>query len=278
MSTHALTGPAPSLRFYPLRDSLTMLRRNLKHILRYPSMTLLLVGMPIIFLLLFVYVFGGTLGAGIGGAAHSGAVGGRAEYVNYVTPAIILMTVTATVQGTAISVAMDMTEGVIARFRTMHIARVSVLTGHVLGSVIQAMFSVVIVIGVALLVGFRPAAGLGGWLATAGFLAVVTFALVWLSVALGQVSKSVETASNLPMPLVLLPFLSSGFVPTDSLPAGLRWFAEHQPFTPIIETLRGLLMDKPIGSNAWIALAWCAVIALGGYLWSKRLFNREFSR
>ncbi|HEU5266909.1 MAG TPA: ABC transporter permease [Jatrophihabitans sp.] len=260
------------LRFYPLRDSATMLRRNLKRMLRYPSMTVLLVGMPIVFLLLFVYVFGGTLGAGLGGP-----VGGRAEYVNYVTPAILLMTVTATVQGTAISVAMDMTEGIIARFRTMHIARVSVLTGHVLGSLIQAAFSVAIVIGVASLVGFRAAAGPGAWLATAGFLLVVTFALVWLSVALGQVSKSVETASNLPMPLVLLPFLSSGFVPTDSMPAGLRWFAEHQPFTPIIETLRSLLMAKPIGNNAWIALAWCAVIALGGYVWSKRLFNRESS-
>jgi ABC-2 type transport system permease protein len=271
---HALTRPAAaSLRFHPLRDSMTMLRRNLKHVLRYPSMTVMLVGMPIVFLLLFVYVFGGTLGAGLGGAS-----GGRAEYVNYVVPAIILMTVTATVQGTAISIAMDMTEGIVARFRTMHIARVSVLTGHVLGNVIQAMLSLAIVIGVALLVGFRPAAGLGGWLATAGFLVVVTFALVWLSVALGQVSKSVETASNLPMPLVLLPFLGSGFVPTDSMPDGLRWFAEYQPFTPIIETLRGLLMDKPIGNNAWIALVWCALIALGGYLWSKKLFNREYSR
>jgi ABC-2 type transport system permease protein len=279
MSTHALAGPAPaSLRFHPLRDSATMLRRNIKRMLRYPSMTLMLVGMPIVFLLLFVYVFGGTLGAGLGGSAHSSAAGWRAEYVNYATPAIILMTVTATVQGTAISIAMDMTEGIIARFRTMHIARVSVLTGHVLGSMIQAAFSLVIVIGAALLVGFRPAAGLGAWLATAGFLAVVTFAFVWLCVALGQVSKSVETASNLPMPLMLLPFLSSGFVPTDSMPAGLRWFAEYQPFTPIIETLRGLLMDKPIGNNAWIALVWCAVIALGGYLWSKRLFNRESSQ
>ena len=130
-------------------------------------------------------------------------------------------------------------------------------------------------IGVALLVGFRPTAGLGAWLATAGFSLAVTFALVWLSVALGQMSGSVETASNLPMPLVLLPFLGSGFVPTDSMPAGLRWFAEYQPFTPIIETLRGLLMDKPIGNNPWIALAWCAAIALGGYLWSRQLFNRE---
>jgi ABC-2 type transport system permease protein len=276
MSTLSLPGPAPAdLRFHPLRDSATMLRRNLRRMLRYPSMTVMLVGMPVVFLLLFVYVFGGTLGAGLGGVAHVGAAGGRAAYANYVAPAIILMTVTATVQGTAISIAMDMTEGIIARFRTMHIARVSVLTGHVLGSMIQAAISLAIVIGVAVLVGFRPTAGLGGWLATAAFLMAVTFALVWLSVALGQVSKSVETASNLPMPLVLLPFLSSGFVPTDSMPAGLRWFAEYQPFTPIIETLRGLLMGTPIGNDAWIALGWCAVIALGGYLWSKRLFNRE---
>jgi ABC-2 type transport system permease protein len=252
-----------------------MLRRNLKRMLRYPSMTVMLVGMPVVFLLLFVYVFGGTLGAGLGGAARVGAAGGRAAYANYVAPAIILMTVTATVQGTAISIAMDMTEGIIARFRTMHIARVSVLTGHVLGSMIQAAISLAIVIGVALLVGFRPTAGPGAWLVTAGFLMAVTFALVWLSVALGQVSKSVETASNLPMPLVLLPFLSSGFVPTDSMPAGLRWFAEYQPFTPIIETLRGLLMGTPVGNDAWTALGWCAVIALGGYLWSRRLFNRE---
>jgi ABC-2 type transport system permease protein len=271
MSTVTLDRPA-ALRFHPLRDSMTMLRRNLRHMLRYPSMTLMLTGMPIVFLLLFVYVFGGTMGAGLGGVS-----GGRADYVNYVVPAIVLMTVTATVQGTAISVAMDMTEGIIARFRTMHIARVSVLTGHVIGSVIQAVLNLAIVTGVALLIGFRPSASLGDWLALAGFLIVVTFALVWLAVALGQVSKSVETASNLPMPLVLLPFLGSGFVPTDTMPAGLRWFAEYQPFTPIIETLRGLLMDKPIGNNAWFSLGWCALIALGSYLWSKKLFNREFS-
>ncbi|APU18000.1 MULTISPECIES: ABC transporter permease [Actinoalloteichus] len=273
-SAHALTGQAPaSIRLHPLRDSATMLRRNLKHLLRYPSMTVLLIGMPIVMLLLFVSVFGGTLGAGL-----SGGSGGRAEYLEYVTPAIILLTVTATVQGTAISIAMDMAEGIIARFRTMHIARVSVLTGHVLGSVIQAMLSVAVLIGVAMLIGFRSTAGVVEWLATAGLLLALTFALVWLCVALGQVSKSVETASNLPMPLMLLPFFGSGFVPTDSMPDGLRWFAEYQPFTSIIETLRGLLTGGPIGNNAWIALAWCAVIAFGGYLWSKKLFNREDSR
>jgi ABC-2 type transport system permease protein len=254
-------------------DSGTMVRRQFRHMLRYPSMTLMLAGMPIVFLLLFVYVFGGTLGAGLGGAS-----GGRAEYVNYVAPGILLMTVAAAAQGTAISVAMDMTEGIIARFRTMAIARVSVLTGHVVGSMFQTMVSMALVVGVALLVGFRPTASAVDWVLTAGVLAMITFALIWLSVALGMVSKSVETASNLPMPLIILPFLGSGFVPTDSMPAGLRWFAEYQPFTPIIETLRGLLMGTPIGNSGLLAVAWCAAITAVGYLWAKKLFNRDPSR
>jgi ABC-2 type transport system permease protein len=258
---------------YAVTDSATMLRRQLRHLLRYPSMTLMLAGMPIVFLLLFVYVFGGTLGAGLGGLS-----GGRAEYVNYVTPGILLMTVASAVTGTAISVAMDMTEGIVARFRTMAIARASVLTGHVVGSVIQTMLSMAVVIGVALLIGFRPNAGPVEWIAAIGVLAMLSFALIWLAVAFGMVSKSVETASNLPMPLVFLPFLGSGFVPTDSLPTALRWFAEYQPFTPIIETLRGLLMGTPIGNNAVIAVAWCAAIALAGYLWAKKLFNRDPAR
>jgi ABC-2 type transport system permease protein len=274
MSTQTLLAPGPAaLRHHPLRDSATMLRRNLTRMLRYPSMTVTLVGMPVVFLLLFVYVLGGTLGAGLGSAG--GAAGGRAGYATYVAPAILLMTVTATVQGTAISVATDLTQGIMARFRTLHIARSSVLTGHVLGSLLQALAALAVVTGIAVLVGFRTTAGPGAWLATAGFLAVVAVALIWLAVALGQVSGSVETASNLPMPLVLLPFLSSGFVPTASMPAGVRWFAEHQPFTPIIETVRGLLTDRPVGDSGWIALAWCAVIMLAGYLWSRRLFDRE---
>jgi ABC-2 type transport system permease protein len=258
---------------YAASDSATMLRRSLRRMLRYPSMTLMLVGMPIIFLLLFVYVFGGTLGAGLGAAS-----GGRAAYANYVAPGIILMTVAAVVQGTAVSVAMDMTEGIVARFRTMAISRASVLTGHVLGSMIQAMLSIAVVIGVALLTGFRPTAGPLAWMAAIGVLAMITFALTWLSVALGLVSKSVETASNSPMFLVLLPFLGSSFVPTHSMPAGLRWFAQYQPFTPATETLRGLLMGTPIGHNAIIAIAWCAGIALFAYLWAKKLFNRDPSR
>jgi ABC-2 type transport system permease protein len=258
---------------YAVTDSATMVRRQFRHMLRYPSMTLMLAGMPIVFLLLFVYVFGGTLGNGLGGAS-----GGRAAYVNYVAPGILLMTVAAAAQGTAISVAMDMTEGIIARFRTMAIARVSVLTGHVVGSMVQTMISMALVIGVALLIGFRPTASPVEWILTAGVLAMITFALIWLSVALGMVSKSVETASNIPMPLIMLPFLGSGFVPTDSMPIGLRWFAEYQPFTPIIETIRGLLMGTPIGNSGVLAVAWCVGITAVGYLWAKKLFNRDPSR
>ena len=251
-------------------DSETMVRRSIRHMLRYPSMTLMLVGIPVIVLLLFVYVFGGTLGAGLGGVA-----GGRAAYVNYVTPGIILLTVAAAAQATAISVAMDTTEGIVARFRTMAISRASVLTGHVLGSMIQSMLGVAVVIGIAALVGFRPTASLAAWIAAVGVLAMMSFALIWLSAALGLVSKSVETASNLPMFLLLLPFLGSGFVATDSMPAGVRWFAEYQPFTPATETLRGLLLGTPIGHNAIIAVAWCAGIALLGYLWARRLYIRH---
>ncbi|MEV4389466.1 ABC transporter permease [Micromonospora sp. NPDC049580] len=251
-----------------LRDSNTMLRRNLLHMRRYPSLTLMLVGIPVILLLLFVYVFGGTLGAGLGPS------GDRGDYANYVTPGILLITVASAAQGTAISVAMDMAEGIIARFRTMAIFRPSVLTGHVVGSVLQTMFSLAAVTGVALLVGFRPTANAVEWLAAIGVLTMITFAVTWLSVALGLVTKSVETASNLPMPLVLLPFLGSGFVPTDSMPTPVRLFADYQPFTPVMETLRGLLLGTGIGSNGILAVAWCAVITVACFLWAKALYNR----
>ena len=255
---------------YTLTDSSTMLRRQMRHMIRYPSLTVMLVGMPVVFLLLFVYVFGGTLGAGLGGVA-----GGRSAYLEYVVPGILLMTIAGGAQGTAISVAMDMTEGIIARFRTMAISRASVLVGHVVGSLIQTMISMVVVLGVALLIGFRPSAGPPGWIAAIGLLVLATFAVTWLSVAFGMVSKSVETASNIPMLLMLLPFLGSGFVPTDSMPAGIRWFAEYQPFTPIMETLRGLLMGTPIGNSGILAVAWCMAITLFGFVWSVRLYGRN---
>ena len=255
---------------YALHDSATMLRRNLRRTLRYPIAPAVTVGIPLVLLLLFVYVFGDTMGAGL-----TGVSGGRDEYLDYVTPGILVLAVAGAAQAVAISVAMDMTEGIVARFRTMAIARVSVLTGHVVGSLIQTLASMAIVIGVALALGFGPTAGVLDWLGAIGLLALLTFALTWLSVALGLVTKSVEAASNLPMPLILLPFLGSGFVPTDSMPAGMRWFAEHQPFTPIMETLRGLLMGTPIGNSGVTAVAWCVAIALGSYVWAKRLYNRD---
>jgi ABC-2 type transport system permease protein len=255
---------------FAVRDSSTMLRRNLRHLLRYPSMTLMLLGLPVIFLLLFVYVFGGTLGHGLGGD--------RATYANYVVPGILLMTLASSAQGTAISVAMDMTEGIVARFRTMAIFRPSVLTGHVLGSLIQAMVGLAVVVAVALPVGFRPTATPVEWVAAAGVLVMITFAVTWFAVACGLVTKSVEAASNLPMPLILLPFLGSGFVPTESMPAPVAWFAEYQPFTPVIETLRGLLLGTPVGHNGMLAVAWSAAIAAACFLWSRHLYNRDPSR
>jgi ABC-2 type transport system permease protein len=258
---------------YTFTDSATMLRRNLRRLLRYPSMTVLLVGMPIVFLLLFVYVFGGQLGAGFTGGHH-----GRGAYLDYVMPGILLMTVAAAAQGTAITVAMDMTGGIIDRFRTMAIARASVLTGHVLASVIQALASIAVVLGVAIALGFRPTANPADWLAAIGVLLLFTLALIWLATALGLAAKSVETASNTPMFLTLLPFLSSGFVPTATMPAGLRQFATYQPFTPVIETVRGLLTGTAIGANAIGAIAWSVGIAVASYLWARHLYDHRHAR
>jgi ABC-2 type transport system permease protein len=256
---------------YAAADSATMLRRNVRHMIRYPSMTLLLAFMPIVLLLIFVYVFGGTLGSGLG---HVPGGGGRAAYISYVVPGVIVLSIACVVQATAISVAMDMTTGIIARFRTMAISRASVLTGHVLGTQIQTLFTLALVVGVALAIGFRPHAGPQAWLAAVGILIMTSYALTWLSVALGLVAKTVESASNLPMFLTLLPFLGSGFVPTASMPVGLRWFAEYQPFTPVTETVRGLLVGGPVGSHAIVSAAWAAGIALVSYVWAKKLYNR----
>jgi ABC-2 type transport system permease protein len=252
-----------------------MLRRNLRHMQRYPSLTLMITLMPLVFLLLFVYVFGGTLGSGLGGGMPAGMHGGRYAYANYVAPAIILMAVAAAAQGTAIAVAQDMTEGIIARFRTMAVARSSVLTGHVVGATIQTLTGVVAVTAAAIAVGFRPHANAAEWLAAFGVVLLLTFAVTWLCVGLGLSAKSVETASNSPMFLILLPFLGSGFVPTGSLPTGIRWFAEYEPFTPVNETLRGLLTGTKIGDNLLITIAWCVGTAVLSYAWSRRLYERE---
>ncbi|XVQ06380.1 ABC transporter permease [Spirillospora sp. CA-255316] len=248
------------------RDSSTMIRRQLKRLLRYPSMTIQLIITPVILLLLFVYVFGGTLGTGLGG--------GRDTYLNYVLPGILLMAVATAATGTAVMVATDMTEGIIARFRTMRISRASILTGHVTGAVIQQLLGMAALIGVAAAIGFRPNATPLEWLATAALLTLFALAITWLAVALGLKAQTPEAASNAPMPLILLPFLGSGFVPTDSMPTLLRWFADHQPFTPIMETTRGLLLGTPIGNSGAIATAWCTAIAAASYLWAKNTFNK----
>ena len=265
-----------------VRDSNTMLRRNLLHARRYPSMTLNLLLTPIMLLLLFVYIFGDTMSAGIGGGiggSIGGGIGGggpdRSAYIAYVVPGLLLMTIGSTVVGTAVSVSNDMTEGIIARFRTMAVARSSVLTGHVVGATIQTLIGVVVVTAAALAVGFRPHANAAEWLAAFGVVLLLTFAVTWLCVGLGLSAKSVETASNSPMFLILLPFLGSGFVPTSSLPTALRWFAEYEPFTPVNETLRGLLTGTRIGDNLVITIAWCIGVAVLSYAWSRRLYERE---
>ncbi len=261
---------------YTLTDSATLLRRNLRRLRRYPSMTLMLVGMPIVFLLLFVYAFGGQLSHGLG-ALPDGQTG-RAAYLDFVAPGILLVTVAAAVQGTAIVVAMDMTGGIIDRFRTMAIARAAVLTGHVLASLVQIVLSCAVVLGVAVALGFRPTAGLLGWLAAAGMILLFALALVWLATALGLAAKSVESASNTPMFLALLPFLGSGFVPPASMPVGLRQFAEYQPFTPMTDTVRGLLIGSGIGSHAIAAAAWSVGIGLASYLWATHLYRHRRPR
>jgi ABC-2 type transport system permease protein len=250
-----------------LADSATMLRRNLKHLIRYPSMTLFMIVMPVLFLLLFVYILGGTIGPG----GHIG----RAAYATYITPGILALTIVGATTPTAVAVATDMTGGIIARLRTMPIARVSMLAGHVGAAVIQTVLGMAAVTAIALLTGFRATATVANWLAAAGILVLFTFALVWLSVALGLAAKTVESASNAPTPLIVLPFLGSAFVATHSMPAAIRWFAEYQPFTPVINTVRGLLIGGPIGNNAILAVAWSLAIMAGGYLWARKLFSRD---
>jgi ABC-2 type transport system permease protein len=252
---------------YSVADSATMLRRDFRHSLRTPMLTISGIGTPIIFLLLFVGVFGNALGADFLPAS-----GGR--YIDYIAPGVILMAAGTGSAFTAIKVNQDMREGIITRLHTMSIARTSVLTGQVVGSLIRTVLSVVLVVAVALLLGFRPSATPVEWLAALGVFAMLTFAFTWLAVSFGLVTKTVAGANSLTLILQFLPLISSAFLPTGSMPAGVRWFAEHQPYTPIIETLRGLLMGTPVGGSALRAVIWCAVIALGGYLWARWAYDR----
>jgi ABC-2 type transport system permease protein len=231
-------------------------------------MTLMLVGQPVLFLLLFVYVFGGTMGAGLPGGD------GREDYLTYIAPAILIITVASVALSTAIYIAKDSTEGIIDRFRTMPIARSSVLTGLVLAALVQTAVAVTVVLAVALLLGYRPDATAAGWVGAVAILTLLAIGLTWLCVALGLAAGSVETASNTPMFLVLLPFLSSAFVPTESMAPGLAWVAENQPFTPVIDTLRACLEGRGPGADLWWATGWCVVITVLSFAWARRLFAR----
>jgi ABC-2 type transport system permease protein len=267
----AITAPARA-GSHVVGDAITMMRRSLLHILRYPGLSMFTILGPVVILLLTVFVFGGTLGAGLPGVDPAG---GRDAYLAYVMPGILLITIAGTVSGVAITVAMDMTEGITARFRTMAISRASVLAGHVIGNTLQAIIAVALLLGVGLLVGFRPTTGALEWLGAAGLIVLISFALSWIGVAMGMQSKTVETASNLPLILTVLPLLGSGFVPTASMPEWLQGFAQYQPFTPFIEAIRSLLLGTPLGMNLWLAIGWAVVIAIGGYIWSMVLYNRK---
>ncbi|MFD8592063.1 ABC transporter permease [Streptomyces sp. NPDC059637] len=254
-----------------VRDSSTMLRRNLLHARRYPSLTLNLLLTPVMLLLLFVYVFGDVMSAGIGDGDAD-----RSEYLAYLVPGILMLTIGGTTIGSAVSVATDTTEGVIARFRTMAIHRGAVLTGHVVGSVLQCVTSVVLVGAVAVAIGFRTVNATAlEWVLAVGLLTLVSLALTWIAVGMGLSGPNAEAASNNAMPLMVLPLVSSAFVPVDAMPGWFRPFAEYQPFTPAVETLRGLLLGSGIGHNGWLAVAWCVGLAVLGHAWSKSLFDRD---
>ncbi|WP_031014605.1 ABC transporter permease, partial [Streptomyces sp. NRRL F-5727] len=235
----------------------------------YPSLTLNLLLTPVMLLLLFVYIFGDVMSAGMGGAD-------RSAYVAYLVPGLLLMTIGSTVIGTAVSVSNDMSEGIIARFRTMAIHRPSVLVGHVVGSVLQSVASVVLVGAVGVAIGFRSTDATAlEWLAAFGLLVLFATALTWIAVGMGLVSPNAEAASNNALPLIFLPLISSTFVPVAQMPGWFQPIAEYQPFTPAIETLRGLLLGTEIGHNGWLAVAWCVGLAVLGYVWSTKTFNKD---
>ena len=239
--------------------------RSLRHITRSPDTIITTTIMPIAFLLLFVYVFGGAINTG------------SDSYVNYLLPGILLITIASGISYTAFRLFLDMKSGIFERFQSMPIARSSVLWAHVLTSLVANLISVVVVVLVALLMGFHSGAGVLDWLAVAGILMLFTLALTWLAVIPGLTAKSPDGASAFSYPLIFLPFISSAFVPTDSMPAAVRAFAENQPVTTIVNTIRDLLTQQPVGTDIWIALAWLVGILIVAYTFAMATYRRKIS-
>ena len=247
---------------YAASDSAAMIGRSVKHTVRNLESLLMSVILPVVLMLMFVYVFGG-------------AIDPSGDYANYVVPGIILLCTGYGAASTAVDVARDMTEGVVDRFRSMPILSSAVLTGHVVASLARNTLATVLVIGVAFLTGFRPDAGVLEWLAVAGMLVLWVLALSWVAVCFGLIARTVEGANGFTFLVLFLPYLSSAFVPVETMRAGLRAVAANQPVTPITETLRGLLLGTPIGSYGWQALAWCAGLLVAAFTAATILFRRR---
>src|SRR5689334_13402062 len=252
-----------STRF--LGDTILLTGRSLRHIMRSPDTIITTTIMPIAFILLFVYVFGGAIQAGSG------------KYVNYLLPGILLITIASSIAYTAFRLFMDSKSGIFERFQSMPIARSSVLWAHVLTSLAASLVSVVAVVGAALLMGFRSGAGVLAWLAIVGILVLFTLALTWLAVIAGLSATTVDGASAFSYPLIFLPFISSAFVATATMPGPVRAFAENQPVTPIVNTIRDLYAQQPISTDIWIALAWCAGILIVAYALAMATYHRKIS-
>jgi ABC-2 type transport system permease protein len=243
-------------------DSAIMLRRNFKHTLRNPVAVFNAVLLPIVIMLMFVGEIGGAFNVGV-------------KYVDYATPGMIVLTICYGLSATALAVNSDMAKGIINRFKVMDISRSAVLSAQVVATILRTLIAVAAIIGVAFALGFRPHAGVLDWLGAIGLILLISFATSWFTIALGLAAKSPESAGMTVVPLILLPFLSSAIVPADKMGPGIRQFAEYQPFTPIIETLRGLLTGTSPGTNAITAVAWLAGIALVGYVWSLSTFSKR---
>ena len=246
-------------------DTAVMLGRSVRHVTRSMDTIITVTIMPIAFMLLFVYVFGGAIQAGTD------------NYVNYLMPGILLIAIASGISYTGFRLFNDMQSGIFERFHSMPIARSSVLWGHVLTSVVSNAISVVIIILVALVMGFRSSAGVLAWLAVAGILALFTLALTWVAVIAGLMASSTDGATAFSYPIVFLPFVSSAFVPTDTMPGPVQAFAEHQPVTSIVNTIRALLEQQPVGSEIWTALAWCVGVLVVAYAFAMMAYRRKIA-